>query len=40
MGSPAEVSLCAQLGAGRFARLGLPHPKRLGPFVGTTKIMA
>jgi len=29
----------AQLGAGRFAKLGLPHPGLLGPFVGATEII-
>ena len=28
-----------QLGAGRFAKLGLPHPEMLGPFVGATEII-
>lgn len=27
-----------QLGAGRFARIGLPNPEILGPFVGVTEI--
>jgi uncharacterized membrane protein YphA (DoxX/SURF4 family) len=29
----------AQLGTGRFAKLGLPHPELLGPFVGATEII-
>ena len=29
----------AQLGAGRFAKLGFPHPEVLGPFVGATEII-
>ena len=29
----------AQLGAGRFAKLGLPHPELLAPFVGATEII-
>ena len=28
------------LGAGRFARIGLPSPEVLGPFVGTVEIVA
>jgi uncharacterized membrane protein YphA (DoxX/SURF4 family) len=28
----------AQLGAGRFAKLGFPYPGLLGPFVGATEI--
>jgi len=26
-------------GAGRFAKLGIPHPQFFGPFVGTTEII-
>jgi putative oxidoreductase len=29
----------AELGAGRFAKLGFPHPELLGPFVGATEIV-
>jgi uncharacterized membrane protein YphA (DoxX/SURF4 family) len=29
----------AQLGAGRFAKLGIPHPVFFGPFVGLTEIV-
>jgi len=29
----------AQLGTGRFAKLGLPHPWLLGPFVGAAEII-
>jgi putative oxidoreductase len=29
----------AELGAGRFAKLGLPYPEFLGPFVGATEII-
>ncbi len=29
----------AELGAGRFAKLGLPYPGFLGPFVGATEIV-
>jgi uncharacterized membrane protein YphA (DoxX/SURF4 family) len=29
----------AQLGTGRLARLGFPHPEFLGPFVGATEII-
>lgn len=30
----------AQLGSGRFARIGLPAPEILGPFVGSIEIVA
>lgn len=29
----------AEIGAGRFAKIGLPSPEFLGPFVGTTEIV-
>ena len=29
----------AQWGAGRFARIGIPHPQLLGPFVGVVEIV-
>ena len=29
----------AQLGAGRFAKLGIPYPEFVGPFVGLTEIV-
>ena len=29
----------AELGAGRFAKLGLPYPELLSPFVGATEII-
>ena len=29
----------AQLGAGRFAKLGFPHPGLLAPFVGATEVI-
>lgn len=28
-----------QLGAGRFAKIGIPHPGFFGPFVGSTEII-
>jgi uncharacterized membrane protein YphA (DoxX/SURF4 family) len=27
------------MGAGRFARIGIPHPEVMGPFVGTVEIV-
>jgi len=29
----------AQWGAGRFARIGIPHPQIMGPFVGAIEIV-
>ena len=29
----------AQWGAGRFARIGIPHPQLMGPFVGVVEIV-
>jgi putative oxidoreductase len=29
----------AEVGAGRFARIGIPNPEVLGPFVGMTEIL-
>lgn len=29
----------AQWGAGRFARIGIPHPQIMGPFVGVVEIV-
>jgi putative oxidoreductase len=29
-----------KLGAGRFTKIGLPHPDFLGPFVGSTEIIS
>ena len=34
-----KLLFAAQLGAGRFAKLGLPYPNLLGPFVGVTEIV-
>ena len=30
----------AELGAGRFARIGIPAPDVMGPFVGVVEILA
>jgi putative oxidoreductase len=33
------ASTCDLLGAGRFARIGIPVPEVMGPFVGTVEIV-
>ncbi|MBK9526903.1 MAG: DoxX family membrane protein [Acidobacteria bacterium] len=38
-GRRRQVLFPAEIGAGRFAKIGLPSPEVLGPFVGTVEII-